>query len=314
MRVAVAGGTGTIGSSIVSALASSGRHTPVILSRSAPSTPSTTTRVVETRVVDYASHESLVQALRDIDAVISALLIPGPEFVSYQLNLLRAAEEAKCKRFAPSEWALSYDAHKIVSIDKVKLMVWDEVKRSVSQGRIDAALFPCGMFMNYLGIGAPKEAEARAGFREGPMMFHFNDAESGPWIEVPVSDEDGSFPSLTMTDIRDVGRFIVAALDMDEPWGGRELGMAGETRNLAEIVELCKKYVSKDLQVKTVPVSQLQRKLEALDPCDILARIDLEYTLACGRGGSVVKPTLNELRPEVKPTRIEEFLKKYWVV
>lgn len=310
MRVAVAGGTGTIGSSIVSALASSGRHTPVILSRSVPST--TTNPTVETRVVDYSSHESLVNALRDIDAVISALLIPGPEFVTYQLNLLHAAEEAKCKRFAPSEWALSYESHKIVSIDRAKIIVWDAVKESVSQGKIDAALFPCGMFMNYLGIGAPKEEEARAGFREGPMVFHLDDKKTGPWVEIPVNDEDGSFPSVTMTDIRDVGKFVAAALDMDEPWGGRELGMAGETVNLADIVELCKKYVSKDIQVKTVSVSELQRKIDSLDPSDILARVELEYPMVCGRGGSVVKATLNELCPEVKPTRIEDFLKKYW--
>ncbi|GES61625.1 isoflavone reductase family protein [Aspergillus terreus] len=313
MKVAVAGGTGTIGASIVSALASR-NHTPIILSRKndqhSDGTTSTSPAGIEVRYVDYASKGSLVRALQGVSAVISALLIPGPEFVPYQINLLHAAEEAGCARFAPSEFALSLAAHHEVDLDHAKIVVWDEVKAAMARKTIDAALFPCGMFMNYLGIGAPRAEEALAGFSEGPLMFHLNDPQ-GPWVEVPVQ-QDGSFPTLTMTDIRDVGRFVVAALEMEEPWGGRELGMAGDVIGLGEVIELCERYVGKKIEVRAFTQAQLDERLRGFDPSDILARLDCQYTMLCGRGGSVVKPVLNALCPHVHPTSVKDFLEKYW--
>lgn len=322
MRVAVAGGSGTIGASIITALASSNKkHTPIILSRhnernhkntSTASESPATEVTLETRYVDYTSHDSLVSALCDVDAVISALLIPGPELVSYQVNLLHAAEEAGCTRFAPSEFALRKSVHSEVDIDHAKLAVWDAVQESVNKGNIDVALFPCGMFMNYLGIGAPRSTEALAGFREGPHLFHLSDPQ-GPWIEVPVG-EDGLFPSISMTDIRDVGRFVVAALEMEEPWGGRELGMAGDTIGFAELIELCERYLGRAVDVRQVTVSQLERQLQSVDPSDFLARMEIQYSIVCGRGRSVVTPTLNALCPHVQPLSVKEFMEKFWMV
>ncbi|KAL4892147.1 hypothetical protein BDV59DRAFT_180938 [Aspergillus ambiguus] len=313
MQVAVAGGTGTIGASIVTALASN-NHTPIILSRKTDKqddgTTSTSSEGIEIRYVDYSSHASLVRALRGTSAVISALLIPGPEFVPYQINLLHAAEEAGCSRFAPSEFALSFSAHYEVDLDHAKIAVWNEVKMSLERKAIDAALFPCGMFMNYLGIGAPRSAEALAGFTEGPLMFHLNDPQ-GPWVEVPVQS-DGSFPSLTMTDIRDVGRFVVAALEMREPWNGRQLGMAGDTIGLAEVIGLCEHYVGKKIEVRPVTQSQLEERLHSFGPDDFLSRLDCQYTMLCGRGGCVVEPTLNALCPQIRPVSVKMFLEAFW--
>lgn len=322
MRVAVAGGSGTIGASIINALASSNKkHIPIILSRhneknhknTSTASASPTGVTIETRYVDYTSHDSLVSALCDVNAVISALLIPGPEFVPYQINLLHAAEEAGCTRFAPSEFALRKSVHSEVDVDHAKLAVWDAVQESVDKGKIDAALFPCGMFMNYLGIGAPRSPEeALAGFREGPHLFHLSDPQ-GPWMEVPVG-EDGLFPSLSMTDIRDVGRFVVAALEMEEPWGGRELSMTGGTIGFAELIELCERCLGMAVEVRQVTVSQLERRLQSVDPSDFLARMEIQYSIVCGRGGSVVTPTLNVLCPYVQPLSVKEFMERYWMV
>lgn len=313
MHVAVAGGSGTIGAQIVAALAAK-NHVPIILSRatdkSGEGTSSFSPTGIETRYVDYASHYSLVRALHGTTAVISALLIPGPEFVPYQINLLHAAEDAGCARFAPSEFALPMSTHHEVDIDHAKIAVWDAVRESIAQEKIDAALFPCGMFMNYLGHGAPRETEALAGFREGPLMFHLGDAD-GPWVEAPMG-EDGSFPSLTMTDIRDVGHFVVAALEMEEPWGGRELGMAGDTMGLAEMIELCEQYLGKKIDVRPVTQTQLETRFKGFEPGDILSQLDCQYTMVCGRGGSVVRPVLNTLCPQVRPTRVKDFLEKFW--
>lgn len=78
-----------------------GKHTPVIISRSTKSIDSK----VEIRVVDYSDHSSLVSALRDVHTVIVTLYTAdAKEAVGSQVALLKAAKEAGVKRFAPSEW------------------------------------------------------------------------------------------------------------------------------------------------------------------------------------------------------------------
>jgi hypothetical protein len=332
--IAIAGGTGTIGSWIVRALHTSPLYKPIILSRAiythSSNTSDTTTIAsstdpstketyeIETRYVDYTSIDSLTTSLTGIHAVISALLIPSEKMIEYQLNLLNASIAAGVTRFAPSEFALSQEVHKQVDIDYAKIVVWDAVRAAVQRGDIDAAAFPCGMFMNYLAVGfAEGESERRrkralAGFSEGALMFHPSPGEGGgPWVEVPLTEE-GSFPDVTMTDIRDIGKFIVAALGIEEPWGGRELGMAGETRNMMETITIMQEVLVEDVEVRTITRKELQQRLDGLGQSDILPRIDVQYAMACGRGGSVVEGVLNRLCPEVKPVTVREFMEEAW--
>lgn len=317
MRVAIAGGTSpTLGNSIVSALlATQGRYIPVILSRKTetrkkPSHPEQS--YLETRYVDYHSHASLVAALTDIDVVISVLLIPGPDWVTVQLNLLHAAEEAGCCRFAPSEFALTSQAHTMVDILNAKNTVWDAVQVSVDLGRIDAARFPCGMFMNYLGIGCPDPSRrglALAGFQGGAFLIHLENQQA-PWIEVPIRS-DGSFPQVTMTDIRDIGPFIAAALDLKEPWAGRELGMAGDTLSFEDLIRICQRYVEQPIEVRRSTENDLTARLSTIPRGDVIRHMECQLAIACSRDGSVISPTLNDLS-SFRPTTVDQYMQRYW--
>ncbi|KAL4923182.1 uncharacterized protein BDV17DRAFT_285631 [Aspergillus undulatus] len=342
--IAIAGGTGTIGQSIVSALLSNShphshshakKYTPIILSRATAQNPDGTRKLepakspsgkafeIETRYVTYTSLESLVTALRDINTLISTLLIPDPSWVTIQLNLLYASIQSGVQRFAPSEFALSQEAHELVDVDEGKIIVWQEVKKAVTEGEIDAAAFPVGMFMNYLGIGIPDadvEREARAGFREGALMFYLNPNPQGaggggggqPWIDMPLT-ENGVYPTLTMTDIRDIGKFVVAALGLEE-WGGRGLGIAGDTVNLKDVVEVLQGRFGGRIVENKLSLVDLQKKHDKFPEQDILGRMDVQYTIACGRGACVVDGVLNRLCPEVRPTTVREFVERYWPV
>ncbi|EFE43690.1 isoflavone reductase family protein [Trichophyton verrucosum HKI 0517] len=330
VKVAIAGGSSpTLGHSVVSALlATNGRHTPVILSRKreggspASSTAawavpgSSSTAEVETRYVDYESKDSLVAALHDIDTVISVLLIHDTDtFVNTQIRLLHAAEAAGCRRFAPSEFSGGHKLHFLVDFEReAKLPVWE----AVLQSNIDAALFANGMFMNYLGIGSPEKdgnrAEALAGFAEGPLLFNLVEG----WVEVPVVvREGGSVPppaAITMTNIRDIGRFIAAAIDLEEPWGKRELGMAGSTLQFDEIVSLIEKYTGRTMEVRPFTKKQVEERLAspAEGVLGIIEKLECQLKKVCCDGGITVQPTLNRLCPDVKPMTFEEFLKRYW--
>ncbi|KAJ5749376.1 uncharacterized protein N7511_011072 [Penicillium nucicola] len=314
MLVAIAGGTSpTLGSSIVSALlATEGRYTPVILSRKSKAEvegPITESSRVEIRCVDYYSHTSLVLALSDVAAVICVLLVPGPDWVTIQLNLLHAAEAAGCQRFAPSEFALTSWAHTMVDLLKAKNTVWNAVRSSVDQGKIDSARFPCGMFMNYLGIGCPesKRADALAGFQEGPFLVHLDSSPS--WVEVPLQS-DGTTPQIAMTDIKDVGKFIVAALDIKEPWGGRELGMVGDTLSFEKLTQLCEQNVGHPIEVRRVREGELISRLSNIPPEQVIPRMECQLEIVCCRGGFVVPSTLCLSRSQ--PTTVEQYMKFYW--
>src|SRR5699024_10280530 len=162
---------------------------------------------------DYTSIPSLTTALTGIDVLISVLLIPGPEMVTYQLNLLHAAEQAGVKRFAPSEFSLPPSSQDDIDFFQMKVQVWNRVLDSVANGTIDAARFPAGMWMNYLAIGCRyRQEEGLAGFREGSFLVHLDEKEEEegrlPWVEVPVL-QNGGYPLITMTDLRDIGKFVV---------------------------------------------------------------------------------------------------------
>ncbi|KAJ5272719.1 hypothetical protein N7478_007844 [Penicillium angulare] len=96
--VAIAGGSGSLGKPIIKSLVSSGFEVTVLVrdgKKSSFTTP------VKTVTVDYASHESLVFALQDINAVVSVLNGPG---LDAQPVLLDAAIDAGVSRFIPSEF------------------------------------------------------------------------------------------------------------------------------------------------------------------------------------------------------------------
>ena len=316
MYVAIAGGTSaTLGASIVTALlATEGRYIPLILSRGNKQTPtwlSSLKQNVEVREVDYNSRTSLTEALHGVEVVISVLLVPGPDWVTAQVNLLHAAEDAGCRRFAPSEFALTEQAHDIVDLLRAKNTVWEEVQASIRRGKIDAARCPCGMFMNYLGIGIPDDAsrlEALAGFQEGAFLFHLDDEE--PWVEVPVR-EDGSFPDLTLTDIRDIGAFIVTALDLDKPWAGRTLGMSGDTINMTRVIEICEQHSGKPVEVREVTRAQLEARLASIPPAEFLQYMECQLEIAGTSDQWVVNGVLNSLS-SIQPTTVDQFMKRYW--
>jgi uncharacterized protein YbjT (DUF2867 family) len=118
-----------------------------------------------------------------------------------------------------------------------------------------------------------------------------------------------------MTDIRDVGPFLVAAIDLNEPWAGRELGMAGSTLRFDELVALCERYTGRKIEVRPVTRTQLEARLKSLSAEDVAAiipRMECQLSMAYIDCNGAVKPVLYRLCPSVKPTTAEAFLKRYW--
>ncbi|PNP42375.1 hypothetical protein THARTR1_11190 [Trichoderma harzianum] len=105
VKVAVAGGTGGLGRTIVEALANSD-HETIVLTREHVIRDATIAGVALV-AIDYTNVEAIVRTLNDhqIHTVISSIVIKGLEQSEAQVNLIRAAEAApSVKRFTPSEF------------------------------------------------------------------------------------------------------------------------------------------------------------------------------------------------------------------
>ncbi|RKK31762.1 hypothetical protein BFJ67_g15080, partial [Fusarium oxysporum f. sp. cepae] len=109
MTVAIAGGTGGLGRTLVDAIKARGKHEVLVLSRRNMTglEESLGARVV---TVDYSDVDSLASILeeRNVEIVISTVNnISGDN--SSEVNLIRAADKSKTtKRFIPSYFGTPY--------------------------------------------------------------------------------------------------------------------------------------------------------------------------------------------------------------
>ncbi|RMJ19900.1 hypothetical protein CDV36_000427 [Fusarium kuroshium] len=106
VNVAVLGGSGHVGKTIVDALKEHPNHTVIVLSRQAPSTVDPDAPTV---LVQYDDEESLKSALEthEIDTVISCLGVHDDKLAEVEAAVIRASDRSKhTKRFIPSNWSL----------------------------------------------------------------------------------------------------------------------------------------------------------------------------------------------------------------
>lgn len=313
--IAVAGGTSpTLGRSIVTAVTQT-ENKPVILSRQTGNSAPTTKYGAEVRPVDYTDHASLVEALKDVHTLISVIKVPGPEWKSYQINLLNAAKEAGVKRFAPSEFENGPLMDGKVDLLGLKPPVW----QACLDSGLECARFSGGMFMNYLGIGRDfagdndRELDVLQGFEDVPVIWDFASGVA----EVPVK-ADGTTPKITLTDIRDIGRFVAAACMLPDNQWESSMEMVGETIDIDEVTSLIEETTGRWLKRQPVDKSALERRAGSIEGVGtnrhkmvtkMISQINLA-TLEEQAGMCILRTTVNRLCQEVKPRSVREYLER----
>ncbi|RMJ03639.1 hypothetical protein CDV36_014829 [Fusarium kuroshium] len=345
--LAIAGGTSaSLGRAIVTALLSSQRHSlwnTVILSRSqkvplwlrAIDKDGSRTQI---RAVDYLSTDSLRQALKGAHTVVSVTSALDGTQAQIQKNLLHAAVKEGCKRFAPAQWVFGPKGETSIQTTRSFFEgVWDEC---LKYDEIECAKFNQGAYMNYIGHGIyptpskvtdnaalelmsvgygymPGEDEACQGLlRQGDLA----DGSGGFLIglhngiaELPVKD-DGSWPRITLTTLRDVGRFFVASLEL--PKWEEHMSMVGETLTMGELLAHAEAVTGRKFLVNRLTRGYLERRLSELAPDDYMTQMWTEFKLAYTRDPDdemVLKPVVNELCPEVQLIGVREYMENHWV-
>ena len=292
VKVAIAGATGALGSTILSAILDTRKHEVVVLSRNP--NPALSAKGLQVRPVSYTDHSSLTAALQGIHTVLSLIAgIDRDAMRGSQLAIIAAAKEAGVKRFAPSEFAIR--DYRDWDFYAGKIPVWEATKAS----GMECAQFTCGIFMNYLGTGTPKEGiDALGGLR--PLNFVI-DTKAGT-ADLPG---DGN-AKLTFTRLQDVGRFVAAALDLDK-WE-EEMGMVGSTMSYREVVSAIEKVTKRKMLVKENSEEMLKEIIKE----DAKTRFFNQVRLSIAQGKVEVQPKLNKLAPDIQPWTVEEFLEECW--
>lgn len=104
VKLAVAGGSGSIGRAIVQALEKSASHEFIILSREHSVDP----KVVTVHFTDIEGLKGVLEQ-HEVHTVISAVSLQSDDSGRSQMNLIEAADQSRCtRRFMPSEFGAHY--------------------------------------------------------------------------------------------------------------------------------------------------------------------------------------------------------------
>ncbi|KAH7139051.1 hypothetical protein B0J11DRAFT_588692 [Dendryphion nanum] len=344
--LAIAGGTSaSLGRAITTALLQNANQwNAVILSRT--SRVPTWLRAVDpdsarTQIcaVDYMSTKSLQAALKGVDTVVSVTSAYDGTQPQIQINLLHAAVQAGCKRFAPSQWGFGPKGWvNIMSTKWTFEGVWEECV--AQKDKIECAKFNHGSFMNYIGHGIyPVPSQVDEAFllekmkEGGGYMTGEDDAcqgllrqgdledGSGAFLiglkngiaELPQKD-DGSWPRITMTSVKDVGRLVVASLDLPSGKWEENMTMAGETLTMGELLAHAEAVTGRKFKVSVVKQADLERKMGEIAQDDFMGQMWTEFKLAYIRDMDdevVLKPVVNQLCPKVEPMGVREYMEMF---
>ncbi|KAK1502121.1 hypothetical protein CTAM01_05559 [Colletotrichum tamarilloi] len=181
VNIAIAGGTGGVGRSIVDALKNDPRHSTIILSRTEAAEDKAGVPVV---AVDYDDRTSLQTTLEthEIHTVISALALHIIGVGQAQINLIQAADKSNfTQRFISSSWAVRPSSHEL------------------ENSRLEWTAFNCGWFLDYYA------------------MPHVETYIPQTTFVVDMANRQASIPGdgkqkMTFTYTKDVAKFVVEAL------------------------------------------------------------------------------------------------------
>ena len=178
-------------------------------------------------VVNYANQNDLKFKLAGVDTVIST--VTG----NPQIMLIDAAAAVGVKRFAPAEFEgqSSLRPHPD-PLDRGKLAALGRLQH-YSQYGMQFTCFVCGILYDRFAPGGMAAAGIGLGSgvaAEGDYVMDIRNLRA----QIPRYNANNQAVRICMTSAQDVGRFVVAAIDLDE-WP-RELRMRGERMTVLDVV------------------------------------------------------------------------------
>lgn len=215
------------------------------------------------------------------------------------------------KRFAPAEFGVGGLAEERVDVLKPCLEIRAELQKvKANNPAFEYAAFHTGLFMNYLGYGAPDEKAATHAMKD--TWVYIWDVKNMK-AAIPLT-RDGKIPSITLTEIGDVGRFAAAACLLPEGSWQEDFSMVGETLRMDDVVKKIEEVRGGKMEVSYRSYEQIaeeEAKEEVFYPNKMWLQLEL-VSVRNKVGEGITSPILNRLCPSVKPISVEEYLRKFW--
>ncbi|KAL8812391.1 MAG: hypothetical protein Q9200_001078 [Gallowayella weberi] len=315
VRVAIAGGTGGLGRTLVEEFMQGNEHEVFILSRKS-TLPFEVSKNVHLLTPTYDNLDSLVELLKanEIHTLMSTLSPPTPEVHQIELNLIRAASQSgTVKRFVPSEWGVDFshdDEHLPLPVP------WKALKREAraelqKHPILEYTLFHPGFFMDYFGMPhVPSHMLADV-----------------PFVDIPAAKAalpgNGDENKVALTYTKDVARFVRKAVESEDPWPEKSV-IVGDSVTLNEVLHTAEKARGvkfdvvhdslEDLRAGKITEIPAYIPIYEVIPKEWLLEMMAAFGVAMVTGVFDLgdDDTLNEKFTDVKPIKMAEFIKKYW--
>ncbi|KAF4991126.1 hypothetical protein FDECE_14142 [Fusarium decemcellulare] len=316
VAVAVAGGTGNLGRTIVEVLKEQGKFEVVVLSRNVK--PSQETELgVRILPADYGSVEALASTLEanrvhTVISTINPILEPSSGTkdgrLAPELALIKAAEKATTtKRYIPSVWGTRYADEDTVLFPMAKSRV--EARQALEQTSLEYTSVYNGFFMDYWGHPHIKS-------HLQPVAF---------FIDIPhhIANIPGSGDvPIVFTYSFDVARFVAGLLTLGN-WN-KDSFVIGDKITWNNFVKLAEEIKGTKFRVTYDSVELLrQGKITELPshpslypffPKEALQGMAASLGLVLERGSADFgeEEAINALFPEIKTMSVRGLLEKAW--
>ncbi|EPS30706.1 hypothetical protein PDE_05658 [Penicillium oxalicum 114-2] len=301
--IAVAGGTGGVGKTLVERLAREPQIKLVILSRS----KSTSEGNVQHVQIDYSDIPSMTMELErhNVHTIISTIGLVSDETSQSQLNLIEAAEKAQpTKRFIPSEYSF-IQTSELLSVDP-SIKYWLDAAQRLQASSLQFTRVIPGFFMDYWGM-----PHAKTNLQ--PYIFGIDIA--GAVAAIPGDGND----TICMTYTYDLADYMVQLLELQE-WPEFSIFVGDET-TYNEILKTVEEIKGEKFKIT-------YDSLEAIDAGDVTvppmpssmgSPEELkEVTALVSRlivNGVFDLPKANRMSDhfsQVQPMKVKEFLNRCW--
>ncbi|EFY84399.1 NmrA family transcriptional regulator [Metarhizium acridum CQMa 102] len=313
--VAVAGGTGGVGRTVLDAIAKSGQHQAIVLSR----TTSAATAVNKPKhfAVDYESVEQMKQVLQDnnVEVVVSALLLVDEDVAQSQINLIRAAAQSgTVTKFIPSEYYIDFHAP-IPGADLFTNFQLEAEAELSRHPQLTWTLIRVGIFLDHLTMPHNPKTTYISPFWVFVDMDH----------EQCVFPGDGSQP-LVLTHSQDLAAYIERLVGLPAENWPRESLVASNKLLVKDLESLVKKVTGRNFKVTYDSVEEIHKgHITPLpsntavfqDPAkgELFHDVERQVMLSMLSGAhNLPGRNLAELFPEVQTTNIEDFFRAGWTL
>ncbi|TVY36512.1 Quinone oxidoreductase [Lachnellula occidentalis] len=310
VKIAVAGGTGSIAREIIDVLVATKKHDILILSRKDPAAVEVRPGVTWAKT-DYTDKAQLTSILHGVHTVLAFNSPVGDPNSMAQRNVIGASIAAGVKRFAPNEWSSSKFDELPWYAEKAKVRAYlEEINKEKKV--LEYTLFQPGLIVDYLApAGNLKYLKVM------PLWINFQDRRG-----ITLSDAEATYTLTTMADIANV---VARAIEYKGEWPVVG-GIRGTTMSDTKLLEIGAKVrggkfdisslQEADVRAGDIRSSWLPKFKDPNVPpeqSEEFSKIVVKGSLLSGVSESwVVSDEWNRLLPDYKFKDVEEYLEEQW--